>query len=204
MSHAPTDQVDAILRDWLADPDITIICGQWGNGSIMELVPAGRASLSAPRYTGAFAGLRDLHLHDQPHHLHLDLARLARAVYVISPSVCYGFRPSFEVRLCSDPNGVDRDYGIALAMRQPYDGGRLSPVPVRRYLRRLSRHHRRHPGVVGIRVVDGPVPEKLSARRIGDWMEIGACIEDEFGISARVTDAASLSSALEALRDTAS
>ena len=66
-AFSPIDTVDAIVREWLADPELTLICGRWSDGGLMELMPEGRATLTQPRYCGDFAGLRDLNLTGQPY-----------------------------------------------------------------------------------------------------------------------------------------
>jgi len=190
------DQVDAILREWLADPDLTLICGRWSDGGIMELMPEGRATLSRPRYAGEFAGLRDLDVAGQRHHLHLDLHKLPRAVYLVAPSVCYGFRPSFEVRLCAADELAATAFGLGLGARHPYRGDQLSRAVVRRYLRRLANHRASSPQVVGIRAIDGPVPPAAAARRAEDWAAIGQCVAEEFDIDVSIDDAASFTAAM--------
>ena len=195
----PIDPMDAILREWLADPDLTLICGRWSDGGIMELMPEGRATLSQPRYDGDFAGLRDLDLTGQQHHIHLDLNKLPRAVYLVSPSVCYGFRPAFEVRLCATDDVAATAFGLALGVRHPYRGNQLSHAAVRRYLRRLVNHRRSNPGVVDVRAVDGPVPSAAERRRAGDWAAIGQCVAEEFNVDKSIHDAASFTAAMNAV-----
>lgn len=193
---SPVDPIDAILREWLADPDLTLICGRWSDGGIMELMPEGRATLSRPRYGGDFAGLRDLDLTGQQHHIHLDLNKLPRAVYLVSPSVCYGFRPSFEVRLCATDDVAATAFGLGLGVRHPYRGNKLSHAAVRRYLRRLANHRRSNPQVVGIHAVDGPVPSSLAGRRVDDWAAIGQCVAEEFAVDISIHDARSFTAAM--------
>ncbi len=193
------DQVDAILREWLADPDLTLICGRWSDGGLMEVMPEGRATLTRPRYDGAFSGLRDLNLDGQHHHIHLDLEKLRRAVYLVAPSVCYGFRPSFEVRLCASDDVATTAFGLGLSVRRPYHRDRLSHEAVRRYLRRLVSHRAANPGVVGIRAVDGPVPSTVAPRRAEDWSAIGHCVAEEFGVDVDIHDAATFTTALNAV-----
>ena len=192
----PIDQVDAILREWLADPDLTLICGRWSDGGIMELMPEGRATLSRPRYDGDFAGLRDLNLAGQQHHIHLDLNKLPRAVYLVAPSVCYGFRPSFEVRLCASDDIAATEFGLALSVCHPYRGNQLSHEAVRRYLRRLANHRGSSPEVVGIRAVDGPLPSAAARGRTDDWAEIGQCVAEEFDVDIFIHDAGSFTAAM--------
>lgn len=144
--------VEGILRLWLEDPELTIFCGAWSNGAIMELLPAGKARLTGQLYTGRFAGLRDLILDDGGHHVHLDLGRLSRACYVVAPSVCFGFRPSFELRIAAP--GVDplREFGLGLAVRHPYDGEKLREASATRYFARVAEHLRACPEVVSLAI----------------------------------------------------
>jgi len=192
----PIDQVDAILREWLADSDLTLICGRWSDGGIMELMPEGRATLSCPGYDGDFAGLRDLNLAGQQHHLHLDLGKLPRAVYLVAPSVCYGFRPSFELRLCANDDSATTAFGLGLSVSRPYIGNKLSHEAVRRYLRRLVNHRRSNPEVVGIRAIDGPLPSPVTRSLADDWAAIGNCVAEEFDADVFIHDAASFTAAM--------
>lgn len=137
--------VDAILRQWLEDPELTLFCGAWRNGAIMELLPAGKARLTGQLYSGCFAGLRDLILDDGGHHVHLDLGRLSRACYLVAPSVCFGFRPSFELRIAEPGADPLREFGLGLAMRHPYDGQGLRAAAVTRYFGRVAQHLRMYP-----------------------------------------------------------
>ncbi len=192
----PIDQMDAILREWLADPDLTLICGRWSDGGIMELMPEGRATLSRPGYDGDFAGFRDLNLVGQQHHIHLDLNKLPRAVYLVAPSVCYGFRPSFEVRLCVTDDSAATEFGFGLCVCRPYRGNKLSHDGGRRYLRRLANHRGCSPEVVGIRALDGPLPSTVARRRADDWAAIGQCVAEEFDVDIFIHDAASFTAAM--------
>ncbi|MDM0071543.1 hypothetical protein [Variovorax sp. J31P207] len=139
--------VETILRSWLADTDLTIFCGNWNHGGVMELLPRGRARLTDAKYGAPFEGLRDLHLEDSPHHVHLDLGRLTKAWYVVTPSVCYGFRPSFELRLTVEAGDPLVDFGLGLALSHPYVDGQLRPDIVKRYLRRAAEHAHQFPAV---------------------------------------------------------
>jgi hypothetical protein len=132
--------VEAILRSWLADADITLFCGNWQRGALMEIIPSGRAQLLRGRYDGPFSGVRELRLRGSAHHVHLDLGSLTRAHYVISPSICHGFRPAFEIRFMhSEAASVERcEFGIALT--NPYQGENLRAEQVCRYLARATQH----------------------------------------------------------------
>ena len=145
------DSIETILRESLADPEISLITGHWPDGAVMEMLPRGRARLSGARYGGAYAGLRDLHLDDSPHHMHLDLARLPCATYVFAPSVCFGFMPSFELRLTSEHCLALERFGLGLSVCTPYRGGRLHHEAVERYFGRLIDHQARFPESVTFR-----------------------------------------------------
>lgn len=162
------DALDAILRDWLTDPAVTLICGRWADGSIMELMPRGRARLTDRRYAGEFAGLRDLVIDGEPHHLHLDLSRLTAATYVVAPSVCFGWKPSFELRLAGSHDQALTDYGLGLAVSEPYHGETFDQAGISEYFRRVFAHRARYANVVACRVV-----EAANRSRPFDWAELG-------------------------------
>lgn len=126
---------EAVIRDWLAEDDLTIIAGDWRAGAVMELRPQGRATLSAPRYAGDFAGLRELRIEGSGHHMHIDLARISHVEYCVAPSVCFGGKPAFEVRLLAAGRA-----SFAFAIGRPYVNGRLDEAAVRRYFARLAAH----------------------------------------------------------------
>jgi len=160
---ARLDFFDGVIRDWLADDGVTIVCGHWQDGSIAELRPHGKATLSAPRYDGAFAGLRDLSLIDAEHHMHLDLARFAGVTYAISPSVCFGFKPSFEARLLAEAAPALARPAFSLALGRPYRHGRLDEQGVRAFLRRLGSHAMQGPAWVSLLVSVDDIAPRLHA-----------------------------------------
>jgi hypothetical protein len=173
-SDAKPSAIETILRSWLTDPDLTLFCGNWAEGGVMELLPRGGAHLSGPRYETPFDGLRELRLEGGAHHIHLDLSRLTRAWYVMAPSVCYGFRPSFELRLTVD-GGEPRDsFGLGLALTNPYAGGGLRTRPVRRYLERATEHFRAYPDSVSF-LCDRPA---ISQNAKSDWTSIELLLTD--------------------------
>ena len=139
---------DALLREWLEDPETMLIAGRWKDGVVAELFPGGNAKLTGEAYQGAHSGLRDLTIAGTRHHLHLDLARFERAVYHVRPSVCYGWRPSFEVVL----EGADGDSGFALSAGHTWAGERLRPAPVRRFVERLVEQRRAFGDLIGVHV----------------------------------------------------
>lgn len=174
MSHDHTNAVETILREWIADPDVAIVCGRWADGSIMELMPDGRANLAKARYEGRFAGLRDLELDAGGHHLHLDLTRLAHAAYIMAPSVCFGYRPSFELRLARDIEAARDGRGLAFAMRHPYRREAMVRDRVTRYFSRYADHRRRFPDVVSFSASLSPPAGEASTPI--DWGALNACL----------------------------
>lgn len=165
----PIACVERILRLWLQDDDLTVFCGVWSNGAIMELLPRGRARLTDQLYTGRFAGLRDLILDDGGHHVHLDLARLSHACYLVAPSVCYGFRPSFELRITAPGADPLREFGLGLAKRHPYEGKNLRESVAAAYFGRAAEHLKAYPRSVSLRFENHPAQTGSET----DW----ACID---------------------------
>jgi hypothetical protein len=165
-------QIERVIRDWLAEPAITLVCGDWRRGSIMELYPEGRAELSAARYDEPFSGLRDLRLVGQGHHLHLDLAKLSTAVYTVAPSVCYGYRPSFEVRFTAELEGAGAS-GFTLCVRDPYRGERTNRAALVGYFRRMLEHQSLFPLVIRFHVDAGA---EVRRRQGSVWRDAHACL----------------------------
>ena len=77
-----------VVARWLARPGVTVACGRWADGAISEIVTQGEAHLLPSLYDGCFAGVRELRLAGQPHHLHIDFGRVHRLAYAVAPSVC--------------------------------------------------------------------------------------------------------------------
>ncbi len=170
------EAVDAILRCWLGDPDLIVFCGEWRHGGLMEMLPRGKAVLTAPHYAGRFSGLRELRLQGGGHHVHLDLGRLRQACYVVAPSVCYGFRPALELRLVAPGGDPMRDAGFGLSVC-PYHGDRLREDVARRYFRRAADHIRRYPHIASFTCQAPPVPVEA------DWSGLDAVLADEAGMA---------------------
>lgn len=143
-----------VIVEWLQDPDITIACGRWSDGAISEFMPKQRGHLLPARYDGCFVGVRELCLENDPHHLHIDLGRVHQACYTVAPSVCFDFKPSFEVRfLTLGPGGAPSDrWAISLMLTQPYGEQGLRQRPVQQFFKRAQAHARMQPGWVDIRV----------------------------------------------------
>ena len=119
----------------------------------MEILPRAGAHLTDPHYGEPFDGVRELRVTGSPHHVHLDFRQLRHAWYIVSPSVCYGFRPAFEVRLA----GIDCDplvaFGLGITIARPYAKQGIRTEAVRRYLRRAMDHLAQFPRSVSV-VVD--------------------------------------------------
>jgi hypothetical protein len=172
-------RVDSIFREWLADPQTMVVCGRWEQGSITELLPHGRASLSRQTYDGCFAGVRDLRIDGEDHHIHVDLGRFHRIEYVVAPSVCFQGKPSFEARfLLTTPDGATtRDWDLALAVSRPYLGRALNRGPVVGFFRRFIEHRRRHADLVGFHALVGDEHDN----RV--WREVVECCWEAHGAS---------------------
>jgi hypothetical protein len=160
MNSPAVTAIEYIMRCWLADSDVTIFCGNWGSGGIMELLPQGGASLSTPKYDPPFDGLRELRLANGAHHVHLDLGKLTRAFYVVAPSVCHGFRPSFELRLCAPGVDPSESFGIGLSVARPYIQGRVREPAIQRYLARAALHCRQFRHTASFHSSTVAVPEE--------------------------------------------
>ncbi|HSV53064.1 MAG TPA: hypothetical protein VLJ57_13170 [Burkholderiaceae bacterium] len=147
--------VEQIVRDWLAEPELLILAGRWENGAVMEIVPRSPPILTPERYEGRFAGLRDLLLDGEGHHVHMDLGRLTQVTYLVAPSVCFGFRPSFELRLHEAGADPRQNFGLGFSVRRPYRNG-LASEAVMRYFSRFRSHHAAYSKLVSFAAIDGP------------------------------------------------
>lgn len=172
--------VERVIRLWLADPDVTVFCGAWNNGAIMELLPDGNASLTGPLYSGRFSGLRDLVLEDGAHHVHLDLGRMNRVRYVVLPSVCYGFRPSFELRIAAAGADPVHEFGLGIAVRDPYDKSGLRKPVALRYFSRVVEHLRECPEIVSFQCERGA--GRRAHRR--EWLAIRELLDADGALRA--------------------
>lgn len=139
---AQVDFFERVLREWIGDGDVTIACGRWSEGAISEILPNGGAHLLPARYDGCFAGVRELRLADGPHHLHIDLGRVARVTYAVAPCVCFAFKPSFEVRFHTfGPGKTPSDqWVVSVMLSTPYRGGELRREDVARFFQRAREH----------------------------------------------------------------
>lgn len=164
--------MEQIVRDWIAEPDVLVLAGHWGEGALMEIVPTSSPVLTGQLYTGRFAGLRDMILDGEDHHLHMDLGRLTRATYIVSPSVCFGFRPSFEVRMHACGTDPMLHFGFGMALRMAYHGAQIHAVNVQRYFEMFRRHRSMYPEIVSIVGVDAAggevAPSGVDWRRVGE------------------------------------
>ena len=162
-----SDFFHAIFAEWLDDPETTVACGAWSDGAISELVPGTRGRLLPARYEGCFAGVRELRIEDSPHHLHVDFGRVHQVCYTVAPSVCFGFKPSFEARfLTTGPGGAPTDrWSVALMHGRPYDADGLRPAAVGRFFERAHAHAQMQPSLVDI-VVQPDVRESEDGARL--------------------------------------
>jgi hypothetical protein len=143
------------VSDWLADPGITIVCGRWSEGAISELMPGGTAALLPPAYEGRFAGIRELRIRQQRHHLHIDFGRIHALSYVVAPSVCLGFDPSLEIRLLAtdEAGNPTEDWMVSLMYANPYlQDRRVDPEAAGRFFRTARAHLARRPDLVRLTV----------------------------------------------------
>lgn len=143
-----------VIEEWIRDPKTTIACGRWADGTVSEIIPAGRARLLPARYHGCFAGVREIRLDDGPHHLHIDLGRVYKVCYAVAPSVCLDFKPSLEVRLLTiGPGGAPTDrWTLSLMPDCPYRGAKLDETAVRSFVERMRQHAERAPGLVELSI----------------------------------------------------
>ena len=146
---------DEAFAQWLAEPDVTVACGRWHDGAaIAELVPHGRARLLPARYRDRFSGVRELRIDGCDHHLHIDFGRVHRLAYVIAPSVCLAFKPSFEVRLLlRGPGGVATDqWLVSLMLSAPYQRDRLDEAAAWRWFDQARRQAAQGPRSVSLTI----------------------------------------------------
>lgn len=151
----PARFFDEALAQWLAEPGVTVACGRWhDDAAIAELVPHGRARLLPARYPDPFSGVRELRIDGCDHHLHIDFGRVHRLAYVLAPSVCLAFKPSFEARLLLRAvGGAPTDHWlVSLMLSSPYKGDRLDEATVLRYFERARRHAAQAPRSVSLTV----------------------------------------------------
>ena len=169
---------DSVLRAWLDRPGVTLACGRWESAGLAEFVLNGNAEVLASPYGACFAGVREIRIGGTRHHLHVDFGRIHAVEYTISPCVCFGQRPSFEVRFLLECSGgrPTGDWAMSLMITQPYAGDSLLRDEVAWFVRTALRHLDDAPTFVSLKYVPGPGPnEDLRAfvREIaGD--EIGA------------------------------
>lgn len=182
------------VSDWLADPGITIVCGRWTEGAISEFMPGGTAALLPPAYDGRFAGIREVRIRQQRHHLHIDFGRIHALSYVVAPSVCLGFDPSLEVRLLTtdEAGNPTEDWMVALMYANPYlQDRRVDPQAASRFFRTAREHLARRPDLVRMRIA----PEVMDNVHAGALFE---CLAEASGKRFEGTDWAAALAALGA------
>ncbi|AGR69541.1 hypothetical protein [Burkholderia pseudomallei] len=159
-----------VIEEWIGDPKTAIACGRWADGTVSEIIPAGRARLLEARYHGCFAGVREIRLDDGPHHLHIDLGRVYKVCYAVAPSVCLDFKPSLEVRLLTIGAGgapTDR-WSLSLMPDCPYRDGSMDEAAVRSFVARMQRHAERAPGLVELSIA----PEARQSPQGADLLRV--------------------------------
>lgn len=182
---------ESVLRTWLQRPGITVASGRWDRAGIAEFVLQGDASVLPSHYGDCFAGIREIRLHGVHHHLHVDLGRVHAVEYVIAPSVCFDFRPSFEVRfLVEGPGGRPTgDWTVALMLTEPYAQQSLRRGEAAWFIATMIGHLREAPDLVDVKVdptsraEDGLLPLFHAAlsdpsRQLGDWHATLAMLRD--------------------------
>jgi len=172
--QARTDFFHAAIAAWLEHPNTTIACGRWCDGSVSELLPRGRARLLPARYNDCFIGVRELRIGDSPHHMHIDLGRLHHIRYVVAPSVCFGFRPSFEARLLLLGPGntpIDR-WTVSVMLTNPYAGDMLDRDEATRFFRLAQLHAQLRPDLVELEVEASVRNTPLGADILGVVQEL--------------------------------
>jgi hypothetical protein len=170
---------------WLRNTDVTVACGRWRDGAIAELIPQGQGYLLPARYVDRFVGVRELRLDNAPHHLHIDLGRVYRILYTITPSVCLGFKPSFEARLMmTGPQGTLTDqWIISLMLNNPYKQGKLNLDRIQQYFELAQQQARQRPDLVGFSFDSSIFPSSLGLELLkllrvrtgitkGDWPDV--------------------------------
>lgn len=175
---------DAIMS-WLQDTDVTVACGRWSDGAIAELIPRGQGYLLPAFYEDCFAGVRELRLDNAPHHLHIDLGRVYRIQYTIAPSVCLGFKPSFEARLMMEGSQgpLTDQWIISLMLSNPYEQGELNMDRIQQYFELAHQQAQRRPDLVEFNVDSSIFPSALGLELLkflrehtgiaeGDWSDI--------------------------------
>jgi hypothetical protein len=165
--------LEEIIRDWFVDETSALACGDWERGAIMEILPRGRAMLTGARYPEPFTGLREVRIPGQKHHLHLDLGKIDQVIYAVMPSVCYGYRPSFEVHFVREAH-VSPSFMVMVSA--PYRRGRPNRRALVGYFRRLLVHLERFPELVRFRMELPPVALSFDV-----WAEVLACFYEAGG-----------------------
>jgi hypothetical protein len=142
------------FSQWLDDPGITLACGRWSDGAILELIPQGHAAILPAAYDGCFAGVRELRLQGVPHHMHIDLGRIHKLSFAVAPSVCLEFKPSFEVRLLLlGPGGAPTStWMVSLMLSTPYTRGALDKRSVLAFFRRAKQQANLRPDLVEMQI----------------------------------------------------
>jgi hypothetical protein len=161
--------LESILNEWFVEEDLMIICGWWEHGAISEIFTHGKARLVGSGYGGKFAGIRDLRVGGEKHHLHLDLSKFTAVEYTVYPCVCYNWQPSFEVRLV----GEDGISTIGVSSGQPYRGKEIDIAKIKAFFHRYVTHRLRYGDFVkaSSQQLSAPAePGRESLRKVCNWL----------------------------------
>lgn len=176
------DCPERVISEWLPQ-NICIVCGDWKSGAIMEIIPEGNAVLSEAKYDGCFAGMRDILLPGHPHHLHVNLGLFKTIVYEISPSVCYGYRPAFNVGFTGE-SATRSQKAFMFSINHPYDSNWVLKNDAVSMYFRLFRQHRALFGGERVQFQVSPVfDEKNIPGHAPIWNAIVDIITEASGIS---------------------
>jgi len=144
--------IQEVLQRWLEKPQAVLACGRWSDGTIAEINPEGQGRVVGSRYRDCFAGVCDIRLDRAPHHLHVDLGRVYAVRFCLSPSVCFGFKPSLEARfMLTGPGGAASErWSLAAMIENPYPQGTLDEACLAEFLEEAADWFRRAPRWAGL------------------------------------------------------
>lgn len=197
LDHSWIQALDALLRRDLSNPRIMLVTGDFERGAVAELLPAGRARLGDALYKGRFAGLRDLSIDGEANHMHLDLGRIDRVVFKIVPSVCFGWKPSFDMVLEHSATPA-----LSLTLTEPHlTGGGLDVPLVVDFFVRWRRARALLRERVAMHVVAAPGPAaRVSPKLASCWSQVLSCHAAARAASADAPSTADDTVAIELMR----
>jgi hypothetical protein len=117
---------------------------------------------------------------------------------VFLPSVCFGFQPSFELRLARAHDEALERYGLGLSISAPYRAGRLQHDAVGRYFERLIDHQERFPESVSF--CASPDAGGQSVAASFDWEGLAGVLKRLTGLTLDGPSTQALSKLMASLR----